>query len=266
MKNRINGRALARIVFFLLMVECLSQPATANENYCDPYLTPREDHPYAYRDRGDRCEGIYIKKVSSNALLLVSLTQSFEAFEAGDTGQLPLQWKTIEADEIRLRAYGVKPRLYYRMDTVRPGMPNAYLWPTEVLSALGIKMQHIGLLAWVEHSIANVRQKVYVPLQIGRVKEASEPSDYGLTLLPGRELTEIFLSLATIDTHGNPKKFLEDERPLQYGYYPPGRLVHIPLKAFETPGIYFVQIGATLSGGGVTTISFLLYHQVSNQR
>lgn len=258
-QNRI-GRVVGTIVFSLLAVKFFFIVGYAEDNFCDPYLSPRTDHPYGYNVRGDRCEGIYIKNISSTALLLVSLSSFFEHNVNIDGDKLTIKWKTPKGNAIRLRAYGVRPRLYYRMDTIRPAGATSYDWPTDVLCALRIRKDDIGIVAWTDNAPFNMYQRIYIPLQIGNRDPGTESNGYQLTLLPGRELKELFLSIATIDQEGNPATFLEKEKALKYGYYPPGRTVTIPLNNLAAPGVYYVQIGATLGGGGVTTLDFLFYH------
>lgn len=253
-------RIITTIAIFLLSVEIYLHVGFAEESFCDPYLIPRDDHPYGYRLRGDRCEGIYVKQVSSTVLSLVSLTGLTGDVIVNQQNQLLIEWKLAKDREIRLRAYGIKPRLYYRMDTVRPRNSTSYLWPTDVLSALGINKDNIGLVAWVFDSNVDNNKKVYLPLQIGDANKGFNSNTYELGLLPGRELAELFLSVASADSDGNPKSYLMEEVALEYGYYPPGRIVKIPIENLKSSGMHYVQIGAILREGGAMTIDFLFYH------
>src|SRR4030095_5428753 len=49
---------------------------------CDSLVKPRATDPLSYRQRGDRCEGVYGKDVGgSSDLLVASLVESFEAID-----------------------------------------------------------------------------------------------------------------------------------------------------------------------------------------
>src|SRR5919108_743620 len=117
-------RVLSLQVFFFFVLLCgevLADPASGQESYCDPYLGQVSDNPYGYRMRGDRCEGIYIKEVSTTILLVASLTESFEDYDLNSSKPLLIEWNKASGDGVvRLRAQGLRRRLYYRMDTVRP--------------------------------------------------------------------------------------------------------------------------------------------------
>src|SRR5215208_791760 len=63
---------------------------------CDTLVRTRPSDPLRYRQRGDRCEGVYGENVSgSSTLLIASLVESFEAFD--DTSSLPLriEWTPV---------------------------------------------------------------------------------------------------------------------------------------------------------------------------
>ncbi len=218
---------------------------------------PRDDHPYGYRIRNDRCEGIYIEKVSSTVLSLVSLTKPIGEFDINEREHLSIKWRVPGDGEIRIRANGLKSRLYYRMDSIQPLGSMSYLWPADVLSALNINKNNIGLVAWINHP-KNDQERIYVPLEIGSTNQQLEKNKYEISLLPGRELIEVFISVAIVDSEGNPKTTIMEDIPLQYGYYPPGRVVKFSLENLKTSGIVYVQVGAKLSDGGVTNIDFFL--------
>jgi hypothetical protein len=81
-----------------------------------------------------------------------------------------------------------------------------------------------------------------------------------LVLVPGRELKEVFLSLATVQEGGEPRRFIRSGEALEYGYYPAGRGIGIQLPPLSEPGIYYVELAAELAGGGVITTTIHLYH------
>src|SRR5687768_9332763 len=110
-------RLLSRFKFFVSCFLCATfgQLLTAQVT-CDPALPAIKEGHLGYRDRGDRCEGLYINPVSSTTLAVASFTEHFENFDnTGNT--LLIEWdKPPAGDEIHLRAQGIRPRLYYRMD------------------------------------------------------------------------------------------------------------------------------------------------------
>ena len=102
---------------------------------------------------------------------------------------------------------------------------------------------------------------VYVPLRIGQQANPLQTGHYQIVLLPGHELTEVYISLASVGADGRPGAFRPDGKALGYGYYPAGRGVTISIPNLEEPGIYYLEIGAVLKGGGATTAEVWFYHR-----
>lgn len=242
---------------------CVSWPAAqpaAKENHCDPDLQHHRDNPLGYRLRQDRCEGIYIKEVVSKTLMVVSLTKSFEDYDLSTGKELLIKWTTPGKCNIYLRAQSLRRRLHYRMDTSRAPQPTQYKWPLEILAALKIVRNDIGVIGWTTYTINGTDRKVYIPLRIMQQTEKFPSESYALVLLPGRELKEVFVSLAPLKADGNTGPFITDGKALGYGYYPAGRGFAIPIHGIKKPGIYYLEIGATLKSGGNDAVELLLYH------
>lgn len=247
--------------FFLLLLE-LGLPiyASVQERHCDPALYKAENNPLGYRPRKARCEGIYIKEVRNKALAIVSLTQSFENYDLASGKDLSINWTAPTSGSSRLRAQGVRPRLYFRMDTVRPPGESSFSWPLNILSALNITRKDIGVLGWTRLPIGETERTVYLPLRIHQQRNITPSSSYKLVILPGLELKEIYISLAIVGMNGNPRVFLKDAEALEYGYYPAGRGIAVPISDLQETGIYFIEVGATIRGGGSSTIELWFYH------
>jgi hypothetical protein len=239
----------------------LSLPVYAQDSLCDAFLSAPKNHPYGYIRRGDRCEGIYIQEVSSTTLLVASLTEFFEDYDLTSGKDLLVEWKAPGSTEVRLRAQGVTQKLYYRMDTVLLANSTAYTWPAHILAAMNIRKNDLGVMGWTTHVFGETVQKVHLPLRIRQQKHPVGAHSYQLILVPGRELQEVYISLATVNADGLPETFLKDGEPLEYGYYPAGRGITIPISGLKSAGIYYLEIGATLKGTGVTTVELWFYHR-----
>ena len=227
---------------------------------CDSLVTRASD-PLRYRQRGDRCEGVYAQEVSgSSSLLVASLVESFEAID--DTSSLPLrvEWTPPDGEAVALRAYSTKPGLYYRMETAKPIAASPYLWPVDVLQALRIGNADIGVTGSASPMLGGERRAVLVPLRIGHRKAPARSTRYRITIRPSVELSDVFITLATASPNGKPVSYLQRDENLAYGFYPAERAIDIRLKPLESRGIYFVRISATLKRGGSATSEFLLFH------
>jgi hypothetical protein len=234
--------------------------AFAKNNDCDPSLEQPNENPYGYRQRGDRCEGQYVKQVASTTLFIASFTETFGEVDHNSNKDLVVEWKALGDKETRLRAHGLKRKLYYRMDTVRSPEAQTFNWPVGLLAALTIPRQNIGVVGWTHYSMGGVEKEVYLPLRINQTKAKSQSGIYTAVLLPGVELSEVYVSLATVGKSGRPETYLRDGIPLGNNYYPAERPIDIHISDLKAPGLYYVEISATLKMGGSATTEFWFHH------
>jgi len=196
-----------------------SAPGSAAPNVtapCDSTLKTRASDPLSYRQRGDRCEGVYGQEISSSDLLVASLVESFETID--DTSALPLrvEWTPPEGEAVALRAYSIKPGLFYRMETSRPIAASPYLWPANVLQALRIGTGDIGVTGSASPMLGGVRREVLVPLRIGHRKAPAHSTRYRVTIWPGVELSDVFVTLATASPVGRPVSYVQRDEDLAF--------------------------------------------------
>ncbi len=226
---------------------------------CDPLLVQPATNPYGYHLRGDRCEGIYVQQVSGAPLAVVSWTQSFADYDLTSRRPLILGWEmTRGTAPIRLRAQGLRRRLYYRMDSVQRSNSNSFTWPADVLSALGISRHDAGIVGITEADIEGAQREVYLPLRVSQENKSDKSNSYSLTLLPGIEMKEVFLTLT--GPSGDKPSRIKNGEAVGYGYYPAERAIEIPVAGLRGRGFYHLEIGATLRSGGATAIEFWFYH------
>ena len=238
---------LWHLTAFLLVSSAIASALSAATPQCDPYLPVSTDNPFGYRLRGGRCEGVYIQPVSVTPLIVASFGQI-------NVPELPaellIEWAPA-GREVRLRGMSSKPKAYYRMDSRQPAKARSYRWPADVLTALKLSTKDIGVVAWTEEKTGNTVRDVYRPVRIGRAPAGRE-NVYELVLIPGNELSEVFVALSSLRADGQ-RVPTSDPKPLKYGFYPAGRSIRIPVGPVLKPGNYLVEIGATLRGGGAVS-------------
>jgi hypothetical protein len=245
----------------LLSVRCLllilsALPSIA-QNPCDPLLIQPKGNPYGYRLRGDHCEGVYVQEVSGAPLTIVSWTESFEDYDLTSSAPLLLQWDGRPGD-VRLRAQGMRRRLYFRMDAIRTSGSKSFSWTPDLLAAVNIPKMELGILGYVMESVAGTEHEIYLPLRVTQNQKQLRSGTYHLVVIPGTELKELFLTVAAATSDGRP--VVKNGEPLGYGYYPPERPVEIPISGLSKPGIYHVELGATFRSGGAATSELWFYH------
>ena len=257
--NSLSFPVLRRFILLLILLHEATVRISAQENHCDPQLNSPKDDPYGYRLRGDRCEGQYMRPVGSTTLLIASLTESVEAFNAAANRDLVVEWTAPQGVSVHLRAQALRHRLYYRMDTIRPSGNGSFRWSPNLLSAFKLNRDELGTVAWISYRVGNANRDVYVPLRISQHGAAIRSRSYELKLLPGVELDEVYYSLAPVKPDGRTDTFVKKDKPVGSGYYPAGRAFVIKVPELRAPGIYYLKIGATRKSGGATTAEIWFY-------
>jgi hypothetical protein len=228
---------------------------------CDPLLKPRSADPLRYMLRGDRCEGRYVADVASSTLRVASLTGVFEEFDPASTRDLVVTWTAPQPGPVRIRALALRPREYYRMDTLRTD-GSSVRWPTNILGSLKLGRRDVGIVAWTTLTIGGEDRDVYLPVSIGPRAALPSPRSYHVVLWPGRELTEVYLSLAPVDPAGRGGAYLFEGRPLKRSYYPAERRIDVdlPVSELERPGVYYLEIAATARQAPPITTRSWFFH------
>jgi hypothetical protein len=156
----------AHLKTWFVIAATMSSLVAASE-LCDQTLEPVVGSPFGYRSRGDRCEGIYVREVSG-VLVVASMVSDLGEFDASSRAPINVAWSPPKgASEVRLRAQGLRRRLYYRMDSILPTGASNYTWPSDVLSGLGLGLREVGLIAWTRLPLGNETQRVIMPVRVG---------------------------------------------------------------------------------------------------
>lgn len=256
------GRVVIGVFAVIIVLAMWAAPPvlTQSASPCDPSLVQPPDNPLGYRLRGNRCEGVYVKEVAGlSGLVVASFTEGPYSLEIPSTKAVNVTWKSPGDSPIRLRAISLRRRLYYRMDTAQPSGSRSFQWPADLLASLQMTGPDLGIVGWTMHAIGRQMTEVYVPLQVGAAATSRPASRYKLVLLPGAELSEVFVTVLKLTASGEEGAVLQRDEPLAHGFYPAERPLSISLPALVDPAFYRLEIGAVLRRGGSTTRSMTLY-------
>ena len=124
-------------------------------------LVPIRNEQLQYRDRGNRCEGLYQREVSESARLeLLSLTLGEIIFDSSQPAVLRLTPPSTVRSAIRVRAQAIPRGIYYQMDAlIEPGQ--SLTWPvSDVLHPRQITAGRLGILGW----LTDREPRIYVPM------------------------------------------------------------------------------------------------------
>lgn len=230
----------------------------AAEQHCDISLRRDLDYPLGYQQRGDRCEGLYIREVSDQILQVASFTASFDELDPKTIKTVALNWGGDRLTPIHLRAVDLREKLYYRMDTLRPAGAASYQWPMDILAALRLRKQDLGVLAWISQKIQGEIRSIYLPVSVGR--QDLGQSRYELILLPSRPLKSVFLTIAPLRANGSTGTPLVNGHTVRSGYWPAGEPLRIALPPLSQTGLHYLEIGAPLATGGSAAMEMWFHH------
>jgi hypothetical protein len=253
-------RRHARATFLGAVLLMFAYPARAAlPPACDPDIAANaEAGPNGYHWRGDRCEGAYRRPVAGDGSFLVaSLTRGRSARLTTSDLRIPIRWKPGVGGPLHVRAYPLRPRAYYQMDTLQPAETGRYAWPSDVLTGLGLPLSDIGLVAWGTRSFATHPVDVYVPIQLG--DDTQTVVETTLIALSGREMNEVYVTVERLNEDGSRHSMIRNKRPLRYGSYAAQAGIEIALPELRAPGLYGMQIqGDVRSGGAVATRTIVI--------
>lgn len=208
-----------------------------------------EDDKAAYRQRGDRCDGIYIQPISASTKLIL------RGFHLGPPQYDLLKDKKLsvkvigfsaEAQGGRLVATSMRPRHFYQMDTDAISSKGQYIWDMEILKNRAVSLESKDLA--VQFSKNGDGLKVW-PVQITSAdKDAniSEPVPY-LVLESEVELARIKVTTKQaktdeiVDNRFYSRRFHADD------------LIRVPLR-INDPGAYEVSLTSFGSSGSTATL------------
>ena len=182
------------LICVLMSAQSQAMQVDSQQGLCDPNLKQMGQNPQGYRLRGDRCEGIYAQPVSgSSTLLVASFTEAFEDFNPSSQDKLSIEWPSFAKTPIRLRAYALREKFYYQMDTVVAADKAPYLWPTGVLAALHLSRQDIGVVGFTDYQVGGESRRLYLPLRIARKTQKATPGSLHQPGTSGKRWAAAFL-------------------------------------------------------------------------
>ena len=235
-----HAAALSATLISCLCASLLAQPA--KPSHCDPLVDVQTTGPGGYKERGDRCEGVYEQKVSGGTgLRIVSFTDTYPDFKFVPGDKLHLAWTAEGNPSLRLRATSLRSRHYYRMDSARPAGSDTWTWPADVLEQHQMSSRELGLFAVTRRAFGKEERDVYVPIRLGKNTAAPADRPYTLVVTPAVTLRQLLISLTPISADGTRGDPVVEDKDLLQGPYPSQRGVRTPLPAVPQRGYYVIE-------------------------
>lgn len=209
--------------------------------------------------RGDRCEGIYTRAVALGEVRLAGVhwkPRSPPSLQGRRS--MRLEWPVPPTgNPVGLRALAMRPRLFYRMDSVRPAGASGYDWPTELISRLRLTPGELGIMAWSALRLRGVNRDILLPVGLGG--EGGYSPNIELSLISDVQLREIYLTIFPVGADGSLGAPIARDRPVGRGFYPANRGLPVALPTLPRPGLYRVDIGSRFMTGGAAASSQYIY-------
>jgi hypothetical protein len=236
----------------------LGSPAAAQS--CDPALLRNDSRPISYRQRGDRCEGIYSRRVSAFGAQLISFTGQFDIRDLCSGGRpvhMVLPPSATAGAPVRLRGESLRPDLYYRVD-IELRSRGSFEWPFDPRCNNEVRLTaaELALMARRQVVVGPSQVEALVPVSLSFDPSVAAQPPYRALLMPGRRAREVYVSLLRYDGTSRIRVFAE--RPLNRRPYAPDTAIPVVLDRNDvaTPGLYRADITLQFEGGEVETIGF----------
>jgi hypothetical protein len=231
-------------------------PATA-QTFCDPSKPIVEHHSDGYRDRNDRCEGVYGRQPVSGGFLEIA------SFSLGDVeyhlkGEaLTLAWPAKASDQpVQIRAVSLRQNLHYQMDTRRPTGTTSFKWPTDLLLQLELEPGELGVRAWTDFAWGHSARELHLPLGIHQGGPEGGASQYYLVIMPELALGGLKGGLERLEGDEFASVFQDSDLG---GFYPAKKAISVKIPIPDQPGIYRLRLIATPDGGGPAASTFVWF-------
>lgn len=162
--------------WFELLILLVVGAAFADAQVNCEQLRPVVGSPSQYKNRGNRCEGLYEADYGAKSLGLVSLTLGVIAFPLRRGTKLEL---TVpgQSRSVHVRAVAKPANVAYEMDAVLAA-GSTLTWPVDdVLLPEGLNAKQVGVFAWGNEN----NHQVFLPVRVA--VSGAEPSPISSTVL-----------------------------------------------------------------------------------
>ncbi|MCI0452371.1 MAG: hypothetical protein L0Z51_08265 [Candidatus Latescibacteria bacterium] len=227
-------------------------PSTAAQSSCDEHLVVRVDprNELRYRNRGDRCEGLYVEELGGRELEVASFTNHVVPYDIDKDTTISVVWTVPPKGIVRVRGQRLITPPFYRLDAVGKENAGVFTWATRILRALDIEHSMLGVTASTQMQMGKAQHAVYLPVSFGPGPiDVAGSDNFELILISDYELKSAHVSVARVRDSGDIGAFLS-EKELRTLPTVSGGALRISLAAPNEAGIYYVEVGAEIASGG----------------
>lgn len=227
-------------VFFIITT------GSAAAQHCDASIQGVSDHPFGYRIRGDRCEGIYWEPRSDiGVIALVSLVTLPKKLSSTPAGQIKLYWKTpsfASSTQQHVRASSLSDKIFYRLDADRPTTSQSFAWPLKIIKKIELPLDEIGFLVMSNLQIGAIGWQAYIPVSVSQPVEQGIHPQIEMILVSDSIVKDISWRRYKLSDDGTPSSLL-DKGLIEETFYS-GELIKVILPARSDTLASYIEINA----------------------
>jgi len=227
--------------------------AAAEERYCNPAVPKSWSDPkLAYRERGNRCEGLYSQQIAAPSKVeIVGFFQHPPVVEPGS--EVPLRVKIGESNSpVQIQAVSLRYRHFYRMDTrLAPGQAN-FLWPRSILNSreVSLNKRELAILACIStcRSTGSRSMMKILPVSLTDERRNIKPKSY-LMFRASVRLKSLWLRISRLPD----REVLGQANVLGGRRLAAGEPFRVPVSALRYGSRYLLQVRAVPASSGASS-------------
>lgn len=207
-----------RSVCVMLMLS--ASLAHAEEILCRPEINPVSASELAYKQRGDRCEGLFAQKVSATGLRIVAFHKHPASYDETSLALNILLGETLTQKSLTVTS--LKPKQFYRMDAVSSG--DVYSLPLDIVRHPDVKVAPTDFAAVICAANCDTLLPKLTPASFSN---NVSPNPY-VALVADLEIFELHVMIKD----GNSAEVLFEKEMLGNRTWPAARPATFPLRSY----------------------------------
>lgn len=208
------------IIFLFISLFMHSGVTNAANALCRPDVKPSSADELTYKERGDRCEGLYAQKVSATGVRIAAFHEHPAVFDDNSLA-LNILSREISSSKI-LTVTSLRPKQYYRMDTVYAGAKFSLTLDLVKHPQINVDPSDLAAVICIESCDSSL--PTLVPASFAQ----NTPFNPYIALVANLELFELKISITDDETG----EVLFDKEMLDGRTWPAARPATFPLKRY----------------------------------
>lgn len=211
---------MKKLMFIFFTFCLLGSVAHSEENICHPEIVPASEDDLSYKMRGNRCEGLFIQKVSATGLRIAAFHKHPASY---DDTSLAINISTnVSPTPKVLTVTSLKPKQYYRMDAAFGGAN--FSLPSSMIRHPEINVEPTDFAAIICKENCSSGTPTLVPASF----DDDKPFNPYIAMVANLELFDLRIKIEDANTG----ELLFDTEMLGHRTWPAAKPATFPLKPY----------------------------------